>query len=90
MDLGLQGKVAIVSGGSKGIGRAIATMLASEGARVMIAARSQGPLDEALEALRELAPGRVAAVAADMTDPAGVADVVQRRSLGVNLNDLMS
>ena len=76
MDLELQGKVAIVSGGSKGIGRAIATMLASEGARVMIAARSQGPLDEAVEALREVAPGRVAAIAADMTDPAGVADVV--------------
>lgn len=76
MDLGIRDKVAIVSGGSRGIGRAIATMLATEGARVMIAGRTQSSLDDALAALQELAPGRVAAVAADMTDPTGVAEVV--------------
>ena len=46
MNLNLQGKVAIVTGASKGIGRAIAQTLASEGVRLAIAARSQAQLEE--------------------------------------------
>lgn len=69
MQYGLEGKVAIVSGGSRGIGRAIAAALLLEEASVVLAARTQADLDAATTEFEELAPGRVAAVAADMTDP---------------------
>ena len=49
MDLGLQGKVAIVTGGSFGIGKAAAASLSAEGARVAIAARNQADLDAAAQ-----------------------------------------
>jgi 3-oxoacyl-[acyl-carrier protein] reductase len=50
MDLGLQDRVALVTGGSKGIGRAIAAGLVGEGAKVAIASRSEERIAEAAEA----------------------------------------
>src|ERR1700722_1092579 len=76
MHYGLDGKIAIVSGGSRGIGKAVARTLVSEGASVMIAARTQQGLDDAAAELDALAPGRVDAIAADMTDPTSVDRVV--------------
>ena len=54
MDLGLQGKRAIVTGGSRGIGRCCALALAEEGARVCIAARDPDILDRTVAEIREL------------------------------------
>ena len=75
MDLGLSGKIALVTGGSKGIGAAIALELAREGADVVICAREAGPLDETARRIAEL--GRQAlAVPADCASAAGVLAVV--------------
>lgn len=71
MDFGIAGRVALVSGGSKGIGREVARLLAEEGARVVICGRGQQAVDEALAALR--ADGAEAVgVACDMTTAEGV------------------
>ncbi|MET0557109.1 MAG: SDR family oxidoreductase [Solirubrobacterales bacterium] len=71
MDLGLDGRVALVMGASKGIGAAIAAALAREGARVAISSRSQ----EALEATAAEIDGDVTAIAADTTDTEGLANL---------------
>ena len=78
MDLQISGKTAIVSGGSKGIGKQIAHMLLAEGVRVTIVARNPDTLAQARAELEEAdALGRVQAVAADMTQLTGVRSAVQ-------------
>jgi NAD(P)-dependent dehydrogenase (short-subunit alcohol dehydrogenase family) len=68
MDLGLNGKVVILSGGSQGIGFACAQAFACEGARVAMAARNRERLESAAEHIRSAARGAdVLAVSADMT-----------------------
>ncbi len=65
MELGIRGRTAMVAAGSKGLGRAIATALAQEGARVSIGARSPGPLAEVEQAVRA-AGGEVLTMAVDV------------------------
>ncbi len=72
MDLGLAGRRAIVTGGSKGLGRAIAAELLGEGAAVFICSRNAAELDEAVAQLSEQASDPAATITAmvcDVTDP---------------------
>ena len=74
MDLGLTGKVALVTGSSRGIGRGIATRLLEEGADVVFCARGEEALGEAIAAVS--GPGRARGVVADVTKPDGARAVV--------------
>jgi NAD(P)-dependent dehydrogenase (short-subunit alcohol dehydrogenase family) len=67
MDLGLENKVAIVTGGSKGIGYASAMSLLGEGAKVLICARNQDDLDKAVADAGNDAEGRIRALSADLS-----------------------
>ena len=67
----LQGKVAAVTGGGRGIGRAIAQTLATAGAKLAVVARSIGELEETTHLIRA-AGGDAVAFSADVTDPLGV------------------
>jgi 3-oxoacyl-[acyl-carrier protein] reductase len=77
MDLGIAGRVAIVTGGSRGIGRAIAERLCREGANVVLCARNPASLAEAKRTLEALGGGQIVTVEADLTEPAGAAGVVE-------------
>jgi len=74
VDLGLTGKVALVTGSSRGIGRGIATRLLEEGADVVFCARGDEALGEAVAAVG--GPGRAHGVVADVTTPEGALAVV--------------
>jgi 3-oxoacyl-[acyl-carrier protein] reductase len=81
MDLGLAGKVALVTAASKGLGRASAQALAREGVSVVIAARGEAALEEAAAAIRAEG-GEVHTVVADVTRteiPARLVDETERQ-----------
>jgi NAD(P)-dependent dehydrogenase (short-subunit alcohol dehydrogenase family) len=75
MDLGLGGRRAVVTGGSKGLGRAIAAELLAEGAQVVICSRHEAELEATAAELRKDG-GTVTALRCDVTDPDQVAEFV--------------
>ncbi len=77
MDLNLSGKVAFVTGASKGIGREVARRLANEGCSVVITARGADELEKTAGSLAEETGQRVVAQAGDMSDTADVQRCVQ-------------
>jgi 3-oxoacyl-[acyl-carrier protein] reductase len=82
MDLGIRGRVALIGGGSKGIGRASALALAAEGARVAIVARGEEELRVAAAAVRDAGAQDVAYFSADLGDARAIdalVDAVEQR-----------
>lgn len=76
MDLGLKGKVALVTGSSRGIGLGIARSLVSEGASVVLSARGREDLDQAVSDLERI--GIAVGVVADVTTPEGASALVEK------------
>ena len=72
MDLGLKGKVALVSGASKGLGFAVAKALAAEGATVSISSRDQQAIEGAATRIETETGGRVIAMPVDVRDKAAI------------------
>ena len=77
MELGLQGKVAIITGASKDTGKAIAEELAAEGAHVVLCVRSAAVLTEVAEALRQRTDVQALPVPADLSTFDGVHTIVR-------------
>ena len=79
MDLHLKNKLALVSGSTKGIGHAIASGLAREGAQVIVNGRSQQSVDAAIALLKQQVPdAKAEGFAGDLADPAQIAALVAR------------
>ena len=87
MDLGLNGKTALITGSTAGIGYATALALAREGAAVVVNGRTQARVDEAIQKLKDESGSQtITGVAADLGTATGVAEVIhQIRTLDVHL-----
>jgi NAD(P)-dependent dehydrogenase (short-subunit alcohol dehydrogenase family) len=84
VELGIAGRAAVVTGASRGIGRAVAELLAEEGTRLVISARGSADLDAAVQELRT-AGCDVAGVAGDVSDPATTAAIVDAAGGAVDI-----
>src|SRR6201995_1089880 len=88
MDLGLREKVAIVTGSSRGLGKASATALALEGARVVLNGRTAATLEETASELRSQGAA-VEAIVADVSTAQGCAELVKRAQSAFGQVDIL-
>ncbi len=88
MDLGLKNRVALITGGSQGLGKAIAARLAREGASVVIAARNRELLEQAAEEIRAVG-GRVVVVQADVSSAADCTRLVREATKAFGRLDIL-
>src|SRR5215469_2750324 len=92
MDLGLAGRKAIVTGGSKGLGKAITADLIAEGASVVICSRHADGLEQAAAELTKSAPdgsGTVHALPCDVTDPDQVVTFIDQAAIALDGLDIL-
>jgi 3-oxoacyl-[acyl-carrier protein] reductase len=87
MDLGISGKTALVSGGSKGIGRAISQALGAEGCRVVVTARGEQAVDDTVATIRA-AGGTAAGIPADFTRKEEIERVVEEATATFEAPDI--
>lgn len=89
MDLGIQGRCALITGASSGLGLATATALAREGVVVTLVARDSDRLQSAAGELRSQSTANVHAFAADVTDEVSVRKVVQQAREAMGSIDIL-
>ena len=89
MDLGLTGRSAIVTGGSRGIGRETARQFLEEGVRVTICGRNEETLAKTRDALAAETGGEIQAVVADMTKPADIERLVDQAKARYGTVDIL-
>ena len=89
MELGMQGKKALVTGGSEGIGKAVTRALAREGVEVAICARRKEPLEQAAAEIAKETGRKIVPLAADMTKPADVERFVKDAHAALGRIDIL-
>lgn len=89
MDISLKGRSAIITGGSKGLGLAMAKRFSASGAHVAIAARGQETLDEAVNAIKAVAAGKVVAISADVASADGCRRIVDESMKALGKVDIL-
>ena len=89
MDLGMAGQKAIVTGGSEGIGKAIAWSFAREGVDLAICARRKEPLEQAAAEIAKATGRKIVPITADLTKPGDVENLVKKAHAALGRIDIL-
>ncbi len=89
MDLGIRGRVALVTGSSRGIGRAIAEVLSREGARIAICSRNQKEIETAATEIGDMGGGEVLPLRGDLGRPGDIGRMVESTLQGLGPIDIL-